>query len=357
MSRQDVKQYLGYVLSGGLLIALVALAAIGVFHSDRLQSFTSHPVGIMGTDTALTVVVRAGETSVARSALEAAEKTLREMEARASWRMADSEIAHLNAAPAAKIVPLSVETLVMLRLARDAADATGGAFDVTCRPMIELWKASAQQGSPPTHQQLTAARATSSWDQIILGPAGAEKTTDTACVDLGGIAKGFAADRSAEAMMRLGVSGGLVAVGGEIRCFGRHDGRQDGWRIGIRNPFDPNSPAMLATLKLAGGGVSTSGNYFRFVEIQGRRYSHIIDPRAGDNCGATADAVPSVTVVAPDSTTADIWATALSVLGPAGLKRLPAGVEAMIVTGGPAGHQQHSSEGFGKLLADENKGM
>jgi len=352
-----VKQYLGYVLSGGLLIALVALAAIGVFHSDRLQSFTSHPVGIMGTDTALTVVVRAGETDIARSALEAAENTLRETEARGSWRLGDSEISHLNAAPAAKVVPLSVETLAMLRLARDAADATGGAFDVTCRPLIELWKTSAQEGHPPTPQQRAAARVTSSWDQIILGPAGAEKTTDTACMDLGGIAKGFAADRAAEAMMQLGVSGGLIEIGGDIRCFGRHSGRQEGWRIGIRNPFDPNSPAMLATLKLAQGGICTSGNYFRFVEIQGRRYSHIIDPRPGDNCGATADAAPSVTVVAPDAATADIWATALSVLGPAGLKRLPAGVEAMIVTGGPTDHQQHSSEGFGKLLADENEGM
>jgi len=342
-------------LSGGLLIAVVALAAIGIFKSDRLESFTSRPVGIMGTDCALKVAVCAGEAELARQCLRAAEKALRDMEARTSWRLSGSEIAHLNGAPAGKIVPLSPETLAVLRIAQDAKDQTGGAFDVTARPLIELWKASAGQGQLPTAQQRAAARAASTWEHIVLGQAGAEKTFATACVDLGGIAKGFAADRAAEAMMQLGASGGLVAIGGDIRCFGQREGKQEGWRIAIRNPFDPsNAPTMLATLRVQAGGVSTSGNYFRFVEIQGRRYSHIIDPRPGDNCGMTTEAAPSVTVVAPDAVTADYWATALSVLGPEGLSRLPADgqIQALIVTGNRDEHKLHMTEGFKKLLTD-----
>jgi thiamine biosynthesis lipoprotein len=343
------------VLSGGLLVAIAAFAAIGVFNSDRIESFSRRPLGVMGTDCTLTVAVRVGEESLARRALEAAERTLRETEARTSWRLADSEIARFNAAPAGKLVPLSPETLGLLGIARDAFGFTGGAFDVTCRPLIELWKSAAKEGRLPTPDRRAAARAASAWGQIVLGQARAEKAKDTACVDLGGIAKGFAADRAAEAMMRLGASGGLVEIGGDIRCFGRRDDGRDGWRIGIRNPFEPNAPSTLATLKLPQGGVCTSGNYFRFVEIQERRYSHIIDPRPGVDCGVTAEAAPSVTVVAPDATTADIWATALSVLGPEGFKGLPAGagIEAMIVTGAPEDHKLHMTEGFRKLLADQ----
>jgi thiamine biosynthesis lipoprotein len=355
MLRRDARKRLGYLLGGGLLIAIVAFAAIGVFNSNRLESFSSHPLAVMGTDCTLTVAVRTGEADLAHRALEAAERALRETEARTSWRLADSEIARFNAAPAGEFVPLSPETLALLRAARDAAGSTDGAFDVTCRPLIEMWKSAARGGQLPTPDQRTAARAASGWDQLVLGQAGAQKASDTACVDLGGIAKGFAADRAAEAMMHLGAAGGLVEIGGDIRCFGRRSEGQDGWRIGIRDPFEPNTPRMLATLRVPQGGVCTSGNYLRFVEIQHRRYSHIIDPRPGANCGMTADAAPSVTVVAPDATTADIWATALSVLGPEGIERLPAGggIEAMIVTGAPKDRKLHMTEGFRKLLANE----
>ena len=110
---------------------------------------------------------------------------------------------------------------------------------------------------------------------------------------------------------------------------------------------------MFARLAIADRAVCTSGNYFRFTEIDGKRYSHILDPRTG----AVADAASSVTVVAPEAVLADAWATALSVLGPAGIRRLPPGghIEAMIIVGGPDDHTVHMTPGFRPLVIPEKE--
>ena len=141
-----------------------------------------------------------------------------------------------------------------------------------------------------------------------------------------------------------------MEVGGDIRCFGRSDSGGK-WRIGIRNPFDPHSSKMLAVLAIEEGAVCTSGNYFRFTEIDGRRYSHIVDPRTGQ----PVDAAPSVTVVGPTATAADGWATALSVLGPEGLSLLPkrAHVEAMMIIGDRNDWQVRMTPGFAGLLIEK----
>jgi thiamine biosynthesis lipoprotein ApbE len=113
----------------------------------------------------------------------------------------------------------------------------------------------------------------------------------------------------------------------------------------VRDPFDPDR--RMDYLAVPKGAVCTSGNYARHVEIDGIRYSHIVDPRTG----RPADRVPSATVIAPSATVADAWATALSVLGPAGLDKLPDGVEAMLVTGTPTHYQVHATEGYRRLRA------
>ena len=118
------------------------------------------------------------------------------------------------------------------------------------------------------------------------------------------------------------------------------------WTVDVRNPFDRE--AVFARISLAAGAVCTSGNYERYTEVAGQRYSHIIDPRT---C-RPVDHVPSVTVVAPVAATADAWATALSVLGADGLDSLSpqASIEAMIVTGTPNEHKVHMTKGFRRLL-------
>lgn len=306
----------------------------------------------MGTTCRIEATAHYHDRDRAKRGLVAAEAALRRVEALMSTYLLDSELARLNAADAGKMISLSPQTLEVLRAARELADQTRGAFDATCRPVIELWKRAGRQNRLPEAEALAEARQASTWDQIELRGSGAVKRRASASVDLGGIAKGYGIDRAVAALRSAGCAGGLVDVGGDIRCFGKRPGGGY-WTIGVRNPFRPEQTELVATLRIPAGAVCTSGNYFRFVEIGGSRYSHIIDPRTGK----PADAAPSVTVVAPTATTADAWATALSVLGTDGLKLLPtgAGIEAMLIVGTPDRWRIHMTKGFRSLLAGEVK--
>jgi len=306
------------------------------------------PRGVMGTEVTLTAVIRPGEDALGEQALAAAEAALRNVESRMSVHLDFSELSRLNAAEAGVPVELSAGTRDVLRLAGEVSLETDGAFDVTCRPVLELWKRAAGEGRVPTEEELAEARGRVGWHLLELRETGAAKRRAGVSVDLGGIAKGYAVDRAVDAMLAAGCAGGLVDAGGDIRCFGRAAGEDGRWRIAVRDPFEPDR--TFATIALDEGAVCTSGNYRRFTTIQGKRYSHIVDPRTG----RPAEAAPSVTVVAPQAAVADAWATALSVLGEKGLAMIPpaSGIEAMLVLGGPEGWRLAKTAGFDVLLAD-----
>jgi len=313
-----------------------------------VKRFQTAPHAVMGTQTTLTVVLGASEKARARRALGDAEGALRDVEAKMSSWLDSSELSRFNAARAGTLTPLSAETLQVLTAARKLAADSSGAFDVTCRPIIELWKHARKTRTLPAAAALADARKQSRWEDIELRADGAVKQSATACVDLGGIAKGYGIDRAVEALIASGAAGGLVDVGGDVRCFGRRD-KGGPWQVGVRSPFTSDA-SIFAVLAVRDRAVCTSGNYLRYAEIGGKRYSHIVDPRTG----WPVDAAPSVTVVAKTAMTADAWATALSVLGPAGLKLLPAdeGIEAMIVEGGPEDYRIYYSGGFEEFFSE-----
>ncbi|MEE8451807.1 MAG: FAD:protein FMN transferase [Thermoguttaceae bacterium] len=340
----------------GRIVGLVVLVGVGLWKTGLWKTSDGPARGrvavvrrcqrVMGTSCTLAAVVPARRQAEARAVLGEVESAIRAIEGRMSSWLDASEISRLNAASMGRKVPLSPAVLTVLGVARDAAEATDGAFDVTCRPLIELWREAGQRGALPDATQRKTARALSGWKLITLLPDGVVKQSDTARVDLGGIAKGYAIDRAIDVLRRaeLGgvLTGGLVDIGGDLACFGTPaEGRF--WSVDLQDPF---ATEPLATLQLREGAVCTSGNYERFTEIDGRRYSHILDPRTG----LPADAVPSVTVVAETAMVADVWATALSVLGPDGLRRLPVGVEALMVTGTRQEERIVATPGLRKLL-------
>jgi thiamine biosynthesis lipoprotein len=165
-------------------------------------------------------------------------------------------------------------------------------------------------------------------------------------VDLGGIAKGYAIDAAAEALQAAGASSGLVDIGGDLRLFGSPSGGGK-WRVEVRRPRGVEEAIIL---KLDPCAVTTSGDYARWFPVAGKHYSHIVDPCTG----WPVPDVPSVTVVAPDATTADALATGLSVMGAAkGVALVDAlpGVECMMMTRGPDGSvTRHLSRGFQDLI-------
>ena len=334
-----------------VVAACVACVVLGTYHGigayrNGLDKFPARLVGIMGTECELTAIAPRKNRDLAGEALRAAEGKLRRVEVMASTFIDGSFVSHLNAAPPGQEIPYDGEMPVLLDTARRLSAETDGAFDVTYQPVFTLWKRSGKASRLPGEGELAIAVANSGWDKFELTETGVIKRLDGASIDLGGIAKGFAIDRAVDEMRRLDIAGGLVDVGGDIRCFGETVSCAP-WKIGIRDPFPPHG--MIGTLAVADCAVCTSGNYERFTVIAGRRYSHIIDPRTG----RPVDSAPSVTVVAPTAAIADAWATALSVLGPGGLAKLPvsADIQAMIVVGTPEKHQVHVTEGFAGMLS------
>ena len=338
----------GRHIRGILAVAALAVLAVCLALSGggKYATFKATPVGIMGTDTELTAVSLATRHGNAHTGAVEAEKALRAVEAKLSTHLDSSELSLLNAAPAAQAMDLSGETLALLRLSREITDASGGAFDPTFAPVFALWRRSGRAGQLPSDNELAAARAAGGWEQFDVTDSGATKRAGEAGIDLGGIAKGYGIDRATEAMFAADCVGGLVNVGGDIRCFGtRAKGGE--WRIGVKHPFTANG--QIGVLELTEGAVCTSGNYERYTVIDGQRYSHIIDPRTG----RPTDANPSVTVLAPSATVADAWATALSVLGPEGLDQLPVNVDALVISGTPEAYRIRMSKGFADRFVPE----
>ena len=343
-----------------ILVACIAIGAISLVFwlrpdgktrqiegTQQFEKVSKAVTGLMNTESTLTAVVIDKPASVAEEAIMAAIKELQRVEYVFSTYRPNTELARLNQAPAGKIVPLSKEMLYLLKLSRKLAGQTGGAFDVTVGPVLRLWAQAGKAGRVPTQLELDKAKSQTGWDLIEIVAGGARKKIFAASVDLGGIAKGYAIDRAVEVLKQHGCAGGLINIGGDIRCFGK---KEDGspWQIALEDPFNPRSGKYPARVGLAGGSVCTSGNYFRFSTIGGKRFSHIVDPRTA----RPAEMVPSVTVIADTAVIADAWATALSVLGPAGLEIVNAtdGIEAMLTTGSPENYTHTFSKGFSQHL-------
>lgn len=277
----------------------------------------------MGTYLELTLPEAAGSRG-----FTAAVDAVRRVEERMSFFRADSELNGLNRAAAGAVVPLSDELVAVLAASRETHAVSAGAFDPTVAPLLAAW--GFHDGRPthrPGRDELRAARERCGLDKLDLTARGARLGVDGMSVDLGGIAKGYAVDQAAAALGAAGTTG-LVNAGGDIRAAGaRPDGAP--WRVGVRDPFAAD--AVFAELELpAGRAVATSGTYEQGAEIDGRRVSHILDPRSGEPTGS----VVSATVTAPTAMEADALATACIVLEPAEALAMLArrrGVEGLLV--------------------------
>ncbi len=230
------------------------------------------------------------------------------------WRP-ESEVSRLGAHASTEPFSVSPETVAVLDLARKVSDLSGGAFDVTVAPLVEAWGfgPGGRPAEVPGVAALTALRARVGYRQLTLDPARRTVTKarpDVGC-DLAALAGGWASDRIAAAIAALGHPDVLVDVGGEVTARGR---RPDGgpWRVAIEWPDGARARALVIALEDA--AVATAGDYRKaWTDGQGRRRSHIIDPRTGE---PVAHGLASASVVDKNGARADALATALLVLGP-----------------------------------------
>ena len=217
-------------------------------------------------------------------------------------------------------VRVSDDLWTVLSRAQALSRRSGGAFDVTVGPVVRLWRRARRREQFPPPDRLEEARKLVGYRLLELDPKGqtVKLLKSNMRLDLGGIAKGYAVDEAVKVLAKRGIRRVLIDAGGDIR-LGDPPPDRPGWVIGIAR-LKPNAPPSRY-LWLSRVAIASSGDTWQVVKIDGRRYSHIIDPRTG--LGLTDHG--SVTVIAPDCTTADSLASAVSVLGPkAGLKLIEA---------------------------------
>ncbi len=280
----------------------------------------------MGTLVSITAV--ASTDATAQAAITAGFHEIKRLERLLSTWRADSELSRVNAAAGAEPVAVSPETLELVLRALDIARMTDGGFNIAIGPAVEAWSVTERQ-HVPSEAELQALKSLVDWSSIRIDERARTIFLPQRGMrlDVGGIGKGYAADRAAEAMKRAGARAGVVALSGDIKAFGALPDA-DGFPVGIRHPREDG--ALLATIDLRDEAISTAGDYERFFERDGIRYHHILDPQTLQ----PARLCQSVTIVAEEGTVADGLDTGIFILGPVRgmelVERLP-GVEAVIV--------------------------
>lgn len=251
------------------------------------------------------VILWSPDAESARDAARRAFDRIAELEGVISDRRDTSELSRLVAAADGRAHPVSADLFAVLERSVAVARETGGAFDVTVAPLIELWREARRSGELPSPRAVLAARRLVGWERIELDAAARSvrlRRRGTR-LDLGGIGKGWACDEAVRALRAAGHPSCLVELGGDVSVGDPPPGR-DVWRLGIGEDGDP-------VLELIGAAVATSGDTEQSIVIGGVRYSHIVDPETG--LGLT-DGL-QVTVVAPSGADADALASAISVMG------------------------------------------
>ncbi len=259
----------------------------------------------------------------ATAAFRAAFDRIAQLDSILSDYKADSELNRLPKTTA----PVSADLFQVLSIAQNISEASNGAFDVTVGPLTRLWREARRRNELPSREALDRALSHCGFRKMHLDPASHTVLLDDPemQLDLGGIAKGYAADEALAVLKRQGIDRALVAMSGDLVFTTPPN--QPPWRIGCgartlacRVPTPGDAPSASDILELTQGAVSTSGDSEQHLDANGHRYSHILNPTTGEALTNRCD----VTVIAPTGVLADALATAISVLGDQPGQRLAA---------------------------------
>jgi len=307
---------------------------------------------VMGTFARIIAV--AIDSGTANNCVEAAFEELKRIDELMSDYKSDSELSEVNREGFEKEVKVSEALFDVLKRSAAYSRETGGAFDITVGPLVDLGRWAEEKGQALGEEEILRARERVGFEKLELDEMKrtVRFSVEGMRLDLGGIAKGYAIDKAIEAMQGLGAIGGMVDVGGDIRCFGAPPEGKRLWLVGLQDPHEGGDVVgagkLLLVLRLANGAIATSGDYRRFSVIDGKRYSHIIDTQTGH----ASEGLSSVTIIAKEATLVDALATAVSVLGAQkGLELIERqkGVEGVLITSGPK-YEVLKSSGVGKYI-------
>lgn len=295
------------------LIVILVAALAGVPGCGSVPRH-SNPVVVkraqMQMGTLVTITAVAETESTAQAAANSGFTEIRRLEELLSTWIPTSELSRVNAAAGSAVVHVSPETMEVVQRSLQAADITDGGFNIAIGSAVEAWSVTERQHIPTETElqqliplvDLHGVHVDVRDQTIFLERAGMR-------IDVGGIGKGYAADRAVEMMRKAGADAGVVALSGDIKTFGR---LPNGLRfpIGIQHPR--REGAVLAWIDLQDEAISTAGDYERFFERDGVRYHHILDPKTLQ----PARRCQSVTVIAREGVWADGLDTGIFVMGP-----------------------------------------
>ncbi|MDI6744762.1 MAG: FAD:protein FMN transferase [Thermodesulfovibrionales bacterium] len=262
--------------------------------------------------TLVSISVSSDSEEKAEKAIEMAFNELDRLAKLLNFYSEDSEISAINRHAGDKPLRVSSETLDILEKALYVSENTAGAFDITVGPLVRLWDF--QKKTIPDRATVKEKLKLVGYKNIIIGKKASTVFLKTKGIqiDLGGIIKGYAADKAVEILKQQGIRAGIVAVAGDIKTFGiRPDGGL--WKVGIQNPRQQtDKDEIMATVGLSDTATSTSGDYQKFFIKDARRYHHLLNPKTGypDN------KCRSVTIIGKDAAFTDAFATGIFILGP-----------------------------------------
>lgn len=296
--------------------------------------------------TRVRIIFYATSPEQAEAGRKAAFAVMKEVDDLMSDYKPESELSRLSLAAGRGPRPVSEPLFDVLRASLWTAEVSDGTFDITVGPLVRLWRRSRKAGKLPTPEEIRDAQTKVDYRKLVLDPVQrtAELKLEGMILDVGGIAKGYACDRGIAALQACGIHRALVDTGGGMALSGPPPGKA-GWRIGMLGD-------STKILLLSNCGVSTSGDTEQFVEIDGKRYSHVIDPATG--LGLTNRAM--ATVIAPTGLLSDALDTPICILGAQrGLKMASAqaGVEAWMQWFENGRRKRAETSGFSRFLAPE----
>lgn len=308
-----MKPFLAQIFQPTLIaVAWASLClAFGSIHARGADERFAYEKAEMGLPVRVTLY--APDEATARAAADRAFARVEALNAVFSDYDSDSELSKLSdSAGSAQAVRVGAELWQVLEFAQRVSTLSNGGFDITVGPVVNLWRVARRKRALPSPDRLQEALARVGYRHMELDPSAhtALLRKPRMRLDVGGIAKGYAMEEALKVLRSLGFPRAMVAGGGDI-ALGEAPPDERGWRIEVSSLDAGGAPAPRY-LRLANCSVATSGDLFQRLEIEGKRYSHIVDPRTG--IGLTDHSL--VTVVAERGIEADALSKVLAVLGP-----------------------------------------
>lgn len=236
------------------------------------------------------VEVFSHSAAMAEEAANAAMREVKRIEAKYSRYLENSVVSKINRAAGGAPVDIDAETAQLLAYADVCFQQSGGLFDITSGILRRAWNFKADR--PPSTDAIAPLLPLIGWPRVVHTPTEVSLAEAGMEIDFGGFGKEYAADRAAAVLLSHGLHHAFVNLGGDVVVTGPQ-ANGESWNLGVRHPR--HAEAMMATLPIASGAIATSGDYERFLEFEGRRYSHILDPRTGEAVAGWQ----SVSVLAP----------------------------------------------------------